>query len=124
MNKINNHKLQQLTGQLLDRLNADTRSSSEIARLANVSQPTISRLRSLSGERLRFSKSFSKLCSFYKLPYTEITEEGGGTTEYNELLREAIIDAWDRTEAGGQALLEVIQGLKTLSRRADDTARS
>jgi hypothetical protein len=61
---------------------------------------------------------------FYELPYTEITEESGGTNEYNDLLREAIIDAWDRTDAGGQALLKVIQGLKTLSRRADDTARS
>lgn len=37
---------------------------------------------------------------------------------YNELLRNAIVDAWDGSEEHGRALLVVIRGLKELRERA------
>ncbi|VBU60618.1 putative DNA-binding protein [Burkholderia pseudomallei] len=97
---------------LLSRLLADTRSSSEIARLSGVSQPTVSRLRSSSGRRLRRSASFNKLCSFYGV---EARQAARLSAPYNDLLREAIVEAWDGSEEHGRALLGVIQGLKALS---------
>ncbi|AGK49852.1 putative dNA-binding protein [Burkholderia thailandensis MSMB121] len=97
---------------LLSRLLADTRSSSEIARLSGVSQPTVSRLRSSSGRRLRRSASFNKLCSFYGV---ETRQSGRLSAPYNDLLREAIVEAWDGSEEHGRALLGVIKGLKELS---------
>ncbi|VWC02289.1 DNA-binding protein [Burkholderia stagnalis] len=39
---------------------------------------------------------------------------------YNELLRDAIVDAWDGSDEHGRALLVVIQGLKDLQGKADD----
>ena len=111
-------RIQSAVQQLLSHLKADSRSSSVIARLAAVSQPTVSRMRRSDGRRQRVSKSFSKLCNFYKVPIPAISK---ASHEYNELLREAIIDAWDGTEAGGRALLVVIQGLKEL-KRLDDIA--
>lgn len=109
---MTNDQVQLLSERLLDQLKTDSRSSSEIARLAKVSQPTVSRMRTSSGIRQRSSKPFSKLCSFYNLL---------AAREYNELLKEAIIDAWDGTEAGGQALLAVIKGLQALNRNSDGT---
>src|SRR5215204_5105287 len=50
---------------LQQRLREDKRSDSEIARAAKISQPTVSRLRSSTTERLRWSKPFNKLCSMY-----------------------------------------------------------
>ncbi|WP_321928857.1 helix-turn-helix domain-containing protein [Burkholderia cenocepacia] len=99
---------------LLRRLLADTRSSSEIARLSGVSQPTVSRLRLSNGRRLRRSASFNKLCSFYGVD-TEPSRR-----RYNDLLRDAIVDAWDGSDEHGRALLVVIQGLKDLQAKADD----
>jgi hypothetical protein len=101
---------------LLRRLLADTRSSSEIARLSGVSQPTVSRLRLSDGRRVRRSGSFNKLCSFYNV---EARRPGLHGTRYNELLRNAIVDAWDGSEEHGAALLVVIKGLKGLSSRVD-----
>lgn len=95
---------------LVARITSDTRSDSEIARLSGVSQPTVSRLRASQGGRSRASEAFSKLCSFYGIPVGPIKGEGG----YNELLRIAIIDAWDGTESHGRALLVVVKGLKGL----------
>lgn len=100
---------------LLSRLLADTRSSSEIARLSGVSQPTVSRLRLSNGQRVRRSASFNKLCSFYDIRPVPAGRRAAG---YNELLRNAIVDAWDGSEEHGRALLVVIQGLKELSGRA------
>ncbi|ABK11851.1 conserved hypothetical protein [Burkholderia cenocepacia HI2424] len=99
---------------LLRRLMADTRSSSEIARLSGVSQPTVSRLRLSNGHRLRRSAPFNKLCSFYGVD-TEPSRR-----RYNDLLRDAIVDAWDGSDEHGRALLVVIQGLKDLQAKADD----
>ncbi|MBK1818502.1 helix-turn-helix domain-containing protein [Burkholderia orbicola] len=99
---------------LLRRLMADTRSSSEIARLSGVSQPTVSRLRLSNGRRLRRSAPFNKLCSFYGVD-TESSRR-----RYNDLLRDAIVDAWDGSDEHGRALLVVIQGLKDLQAKADD----
>jgi hypothetical protein len=99
---------------LLRRLMADTRSSSEIARLSGVSQPTVSRLRLSNGRRLRRSAPFTKLCSFYGVD-TEPSRR-----RYNDLLRDAIVDAWDGSDEHGRALLVVIQGLKDLQAKADD----
>jgi len=99
--------------ELLSRLSADTRSSSEIARLSGVSQPTVSRLRLSSGQRLRRSAPFNKLCSFYG-----VESPGAGRrvhAAYNELLRNAIVEAWDGSEEHGRALLVVIKGLKEMS---------
>jgi hypothetical protein len=101
---------------LLRRLLADTRSSSEIARLSGVSQPTVSRLRLSKGRRVRRSSSFNKLCSFYGV---ELPLAGRRAGAYNELLREAIVDAWDGSDEHGRALLVVIEGLKGLSSRPD-----
>ncbi|MEI6001041.1 XRE family transcriptional regulator [Paraburkholderia bengalensis] len=101
---------------LLRRLTADTRSSSEIARLSGVSQPTVSRLRLSKGRRVRRSASFNKLCSFYGV---EPRHAGGRAHGYNELLRNAIVDAWDGSEEHGRALLVVIEGLKGLSTKID-----
>jgi|SRR6516164_8230507 hypothetical protein len=97
---------------LLRRLQADPRSSSEIARLSGVSQPTVSRLRLSKGRRVRRSASFNKLCSFYGM---EARLASGRVPGYNELLRNAIVDAWDGSEEHGRALLVVIKGLKGLS---------
>ncbi|MGA3941093.1 helix-turn-helix domain-containing protein [Ralstonia nicotianae] len=94
-------------------LDADTRSSSEIARLSGVSQPTVSRLRSSNGHRVRRSVSFNKLCSFYNVGLPA----QGRAHRYNELLRNAIIEAWDGSEEHGRALLHVIEGLKGLNRK-------
>ncbi|MBN3755637.1 helix-turn-helix transcriptional regulator [Paraburkholderia sp. Tr-20389] len=100
---------------LLRRLMADTRSSSEIARLSGVSQPTVSRLRLSKGRRVRRSASFNKLCSFYGMEARHVGRAGG----YNELLRNAIVDAWDGSEEHGRALLVVIKGLKGLSAKVE-----
>lgn len=96
---------------LLDRLRADPRSSSEIARLCGVSQPTVSRLRLSDGQRLRRSDPFIKLCSFYGL---EAPSSGMRTGNYDERLRDAIVEAWDGSDEHGRALMVVIQGLKGL----------
>lgn len=96
--------------QVIARVKADTRSDSEIARLSGVSQPTVSRLRNAPGRRSRGSRSFKRLCNFYGVALDAAREAVG----YNELLRNAIIDAWDGTEAHGRALLVVIKGLKGL----------
>ncbi|MBL1179258.1 MAG: XRE family transcriptional regulator [Pantanalinema sp. GBBB05] len=101
--------IQSVVQQLLSCLKADSRSASEIAHLAAVSQPTVSRLRRSNGQRQRASKSFNKLCSFYNVPTTAMSTASRG---YDELLQAAIIDAWDGTEASGRALLAVIEGLK------------
>jgi hypothetical protein len=98
--------------ELLRRLSADTRSSSEIARLSGVSQPTVSRLRLSNGRRLRRSASFNKLCSFYNMKAAS-----RHAAAYNELLRNAIVDVWDGSEEHGRALLVVIKGLKELRER-------
>jgi len=119
MNRVENNQTESITQQLLSRLRADSRSSSEIARLAAVSQPTVFRMRHSDGKRQRISRSFNKLCAFYDVPLTTLDKAGH---RYNDLLREAIIDAWDGTEAGGRALLVVIQGLKGLNREIDDFA--
>lgn len=118
MTRSEDDQIQSVVQQLLSRLKADSRSSSAIARLAAVSQPTVSRMRRSDGKRQRVSKSFNKLCNFYNVPIAAMSK---ASHEYNELLREAIIDAWDGTEAGGRALLVVIQGLKGL-KKPDDIA--
>jgi len=99
--------------ELLSRLAADRRSASEIARLSGVSQPTVSRLRLSSGQRLRRSEPFNKLCSFYGIDASGA--QRWPRTAYNELLRDAIVEAWDGSEEHGRALLVVINGLKELS---------
>lgn len=76
-------QIQLVVQQLLSCLKADTRSSSEIARLAAVSQPTVSRMRRSEGRRQRVSKSFNKLCNFYNVPLAALGKAGHG---YNELL--------------------------------------
>ncbi|WP_232077989.1 AsnC family protein [Burkholderia sp. THE68] len=95
---------------LLGCLAADSRSSSEIARLAGVSQPTVSRLRLSDGIRVRRSAPFSKLCEFYGIEYAPSRLRSA----YNDLLRAAILESWDGTEEHGEALLVVIRGLKAL----------
>jgi hypothetical protein len=97
---------------LLDRLRADPRSSSEIARLCGISQPTVSRLRLSGGQRLRRSDPFIKLCTFYGMEAPAAGARGGS---YDERLRDAIVDAWDGSDEHGRALMVVIQGLKGLS---------
>lgn len=110
MNRMKVGKSNDVAQQLVARIKSDTRSDSEIARRAGVSQPTVSRLRSLQGVRSRGSEPFSKLCSFYGIP----VGAAKGLRGYNEQLRNAIIDAWDGTETHGRALLVVIKGLKGL----------
>ncbi|WP_082855481.1 DNA-binding protein [Paraburkholderia phytofirmans] len=102
--------------ELMSRLMADPRSANEIARLAGVSQPTVSRFRLVKGRRIRGSASFNKLCSFYGVHGESL---GRRATAYNELLRDAIVDAWDGSEEHGQALLVVIEGLKGLKGKPD-----
>lgn len=114
MTRTDETKIQSVVQQLLFRLQADTRSSSEIARLAAVSQPTVSRMRRSEGKRQRISRSFNKLCGFYNVSLVEL---GKTTNGYNDLLKEAIIDTWDGTEAGGRALLAVIESLKGLNKK-------
>nr|WP_323122678.1 XRE family transcriptional regulator [Burkholderia alba] len=101
---------------LLSRLTADTRSSSEIARLSGVSQPTVSRLRLSKGRRLRRSAPFNKLCSFYGVG---VPPPGRRMDGYNDLLRDAIVEAWDGSEEHGRALLVVIAGLKGLATKLE-----
>ncbi len=116
---MTNDQTQLVVQQLLSCLRADSRSSSEIARLASVSQPTVSRMRRFDGKRQRISQSFNKLCNFYAvLSVTDCK----ASHRYDDLLRDAIIDVWDGTEAGGKALLAVIKCLKGLTRKVDDTA--
>lgn len=100
--------------ELLRQLADDSRSASEIARLAGVSQPTVSRLRASSGQRVRRSASFNKLCNFYGVRAPAAARPA---TAYNELLRNAIVEAWDGSEEHGRALLVVINGLKELRER-------
>lgn len=119
MIRMEDNQIQLVVQQLLSCLRADNRSSSEIARLAAVSQPTVSRMRHFDGKRQRISKSFNKLCIFYDVPLTMPDKASHG---YSELLRDAIIDVWDGTEAGGRALLVIIKGLKGLNRKIDDLA--
>ena len=116
---MKNDQTQLVVQQLLSCLRSDSRSTSEIARLASVSQPTVSRMRRFDGKRQRTSKSFNKLCNFYDVP--SVTD-GKASHRYDDLLRDAIIDTWDGTEAGGKALLAVIECLKGLNRKVDDTA--
>jgi hypothetical protein len=105
--------------ELLAKLAGDSRSSSEIARLSGVSQPTVSRLRLSNGARIRRSGPFNKLCSFYGILHRRV----GGVVGYNELLRDAILEAWDGSERHGDALLTVIKGLKELSGGSGSTGR-
>lgn len=119
MNSMTKDQTQLVIQQLLSCLRADSRSSSEIARLASVSQPTVSRMRRFDGKRQRISQSFNKLCNFYDV--LSVTD-GKASHKYDDLLRDAIIDVWDGTEAGGKALLAVIKCLKGLNRKVDDTA--
>lgn len=114
MTRSEDDPIQSVVGQLLSRLKADSRSARVIARLAAVSQPTVSRMRRSDGKRQRVSKSFNKLCNFYNVPTAAVSKASHG---YNELLQAAIIDAWDGTEAGGRALLSVIEGLKELKNK-------
>lgn len=100
--------------ELLRRLASDARSASEIARLSGVSQPTVSRLRASSGHRVRRSASFNKLCNFYGVKPPAAARSAAA---YNELLRNAIVEAWDGSEEHGRALLVVISGLKELRER-------
>ncbi len=110
MNKMKVENGDVATEQLVAQIKSDTRSGSVIARLSGVSQPTVSRLRASQGGRFRRSEAFSKLCSFYGISLGTPKDWHG----YNELLRNAIIDAWDGTETHGRALLIVIKGLKGL----------
>lgn len=121
MNSMVNDQTQLMVQQLLSCLKADSRSSSEIARLASVSQPTVSRMRRFDGKRQRISQSFNKLCNFYNV--VSVTD-GKDSHRYSNLLRDAIIDAWDGTEVGGKALLAMIKCLKALNRKVDDTGDS
>jgi hypothetical protein len=116
---MKNDQTQLVVQQLLSCLKADDRSTIEIARLASVSQPTVSRMRRFDGKRHRTSKSFNKLCNFYDVP--SVTD-GKASHGYGDLLQDAIIDVWDGTEAGGKSLLAVIKCLKGLNRKVDDTA--
>ncbi|MDW9236761.1 hypothetical protein C7S16_6736 [Burkholderia thailandensis] len=45
----------------------------------------------------------------------ETRQSGRLSAPYNDLLREAIVEAWDGSEEHGRALLGVIKGLKELS---------
>jgi hypothetical protein len=75
-------------------------------------------MRRFDGKRQRISQSFNKPCNFY-----DVLSVTGGKAghRYDDLLRDAIIDVWDGTEAGGKALLAVIKCLKGLNRKVDDT---
>ena len=97
--------------QLRHCLAVDSRSSSEIARIAGVSQPTVSRFRLSDGVRLRRSDPFIKLCNLYGIAVAIAPRKAHG---YNNLLCEAILDAWDGSERHGRALLAVIKDLKSL----------
>ena len=124
---MEDNQAQLLEQQLLSRLKADSRSSSEIARLACVSQPTVSRMRQLKGKRQRISRSFNKLCNFYGLasvghPTKPSVMSPKADREYYDLLRDAIIEMWDGTEASGKALLALIKCLKAFNGKVDDTA--
>lgn len=68
---------------------------------------------------MRRSASFNKLCSFYGIDAHLLGKRVGG---YNELLRNAIVDAWDGSDEHGRALLLVIEGLKGLSVRTEGPA--
>jgi hypothetical protein len=103
---------------LLSKLASDSRSSSEISRLSGVSQPTVSRMRLSGRKRSRLSESFNRLCIFYGIPL--VIQRTQASSDYNDLLRDAIIDAWDGTEAHGRALLMIVRGLKGLSTNIDD----
>ena len=94
---------------LLTHLRADERSSGEIPRLSGVSQPTVSRFRLTGRERLRTSEAFSKLCGL------SVSEGRNGSFKHNKALCDAIIDAWDGTEAHERTLLALIRAVKGLS---------
>lgn len=111
MNGMSNEKIEDATQRLRSALQADARSSSEIARLADVSQPTVSRMRTRVFVRARRSVSFDKLCIFYELV---IPTRTAATDGYNDLLKRAVIDAWDGSDVNGEALLKVLKGLKEL----------
>jgi transcriptional regulator with XRE-family HTH domain len=114
-------RLREAVKRLLQHLAEDERSSSAIAQEAGVSQPTVSRLRRSRGRRARWSGPFNTLCSFYRVPLPDRIVTGRG---YNELLRDAIIDAWDGTNENGQALLTLIRGLKSLIKPKPNSSRS
>jgi hypothetical protein len=116
MNRMENADINIPTLQLKAYLEADPRSSSEIARLSGVSQPTVSRMRLSNGRRIRRSSPFDKLCIFYGVGGAVSSRCAAG---YNELLRDAIADAWDGSEEHGRALLVVIRGLKALHGKTD-----
>ena len=113
MTKIDDTTLRGAIRLVLHHLAQDERSSAAIARAAGVSQPTVSRLRRSRARRERWSRSFNKLCNFYRVPLAEGDTAG---RRYNELLPEAILDAWDGTAENGQALLTLIKNLKGLIR--------
>jgi hypothetical protein len=107
--------------QLKQLLTADTRSESAIARLAGVSQPSVSRYRH-GAVRHRWSGSFIKLCSFYGL---DVQEHGRRRrAQYEGLLRDAIIDLWDGSDNQADALLELLQSLKQLTLNTPPGARN
>lgn len=118
MNRMKVEKNNILTQRLVELVKSDKRSDSEIARLAGVSQPTVSRLRNSPRARSRGSEAFNKLCSFYGITVVVAKDSRG----YNELLCSAIIDAWDGTESHGRALLVVIKGLQGLRNPAHRNA--
>ncbi len=76
----------------------------------------MSRLRLSNGTRIRRSRPFIKLCSFYGIDPGRDVQAGNDVemTPYNELLQSAILDAWDGSEEHGEALLVVVRGLKRL----------
>jgi hypothetical protein len=117
MNRMKDRLTQLVVEQLISRIKADSRSASEIARLADVSQPTVSRLRKFNESRFRTSIPFNKLCSFYGLTTPNEARDG-----YTKRLHDAIIEAWDGTDTGGQALLAILKGLKELNKKPIDLA--
>lgn len=105
---------------LLQRLREDKRSDSEIARAAHISQPTVSRLRSSTTERVRWSKPFNKLCSMYGV---DGKKQAADRPDYNALLAAAVAAAWDGTADTGKNLLALIEALKHLINRPTRRAR-
>lgn len=106
---------------LQQRLREDKRSDSQIARSAQVSQPTVSRLRGLTKQRVRWSEPFNKLCIMYDLGRPKRATE---PPDYNALLQAAIAAAWDGTPDTGRNLLALIEAINRLTRHRAHGARS
>lgn len=97
-----------VTNELKAHLDRQGITQAELARRANVSQPTVSRAMKKAPERK--SKSYARLCSYIRQQVDEIPVPGPA--------RDALAEIWDGSPAHAEALATLLRAAGDLSRIA------